>query len=56
MPQTTEEHLELENDDDDKSDSEKNLDGEVSSFFVKFSYKVAEFLNSFQEGFQLLLA
>ncbi|XP_066244869.1 transient receptor potential cation channel trpm isoform X10 [Euwallacea similis] len=28
MPQTTEEHLELENDDDDKSDSEKNPDGE----------------------------
>lgn len=31
MPQTTEEHMELENDDDDdKSDSEKNADGEVS--------------------------
>ncbi|KAL1512762.1 hypothetical protein ABEB36_002294 [Hypothenemus hampei] len=29
MPQTTEEHLELENDDDDKSDSEKNPDGEA---------------------------
>ncbi|XP_044264346.1 transient receptor potential cation channel trpm isoform X10 [Tribolium madens] len=30
MPQTTEEHMELENDDDDKSDSDKNVDGEVS--------------------------
>ncbi|XP_049817373.1 transient receptor potential cation channel trpm isoform X2 [Aethina tumida] len=29
MPQTTEEHLENENDDDDKSDSEKNPDGEA---------------------------
>ncbi|XP_050299656.1 transient receptor potential cation channel trpm isoform X2 [Anthonomus grandis grandis] len=29
MPQTTEEHLELENEDDDKSDSEKNQDGEA---------------------------
>ncbi|ERL88775.1 hypothetical protein D910_06157, partial [Dendroctonus ponderosae] len=29
MPQTTEEHLELENDDDDKSDSEKNPDAEA---------------------------
>ncbi|KAG5896745.1 hypothetical protein JTB14_031725 [Gonioctena quinquepunctata] len=29
MPQTTEEHMELENEDDDKSDSEKNLDGEA---------------------------
>lgn len=29
MPQTTEEHMELENDDDDKSDSEKTPDGEV---------------------------
>ncbi|CAH1123867.1 unnamed protein product [Ceutorhynchus assimilis] len=29
MPQTTEEHLELENEDDDKSDSEKNPDGEA---------------------------
>ncbi|CAH1966853.1 unnamed protein product [Acanthoscelides obtectus] len=28
MPQTTEEHMELENDDDDKSDSDKNQDGE----------------------------
>lgn len=39
MPQTTEEHLELENDDDDKSDSEKNPDGEVnnlSSFFYLY--------------------
>jgi transient receptor potential cation channel subfamily M protein 3 len=30
MPQTTEEHMELENDDDDKSDSDKTIDGEVS--------------------------
>jgi transient receptor potential cation channel subfamily M protein 3 len=30
MPQTTEEHMELENDDDDKSDSDKTVDGEVS--------------------------
>lgn len=30
MPQTTEEHMELENDDDDKSDSEKIPDAEVS--------------------------
>nr|CAH7719953.1 unnamed protein product [Callosobruchus chinensis] len=29
MPQTTEEHMELENDDDDKSDSDKNHDGEA---------------------------
>lgn len=29
MPQTTEEHMELENEDDDKSDSEKNPDVEV---------------------------
>ncbi|XP_074037016.1 transient receptor potential cation channel, subfamily M isoform X5 [Leptinotarsa decemlineata] len=29
MPQTTEEHMELENEDDDKSDSEKNQDGEA---------------------------
>lgn len=29
MPQTTEEHLEMENDDDDKSDLEKNPDGEA---------------------------
>ncbi|XP_068894194.1 transient receptor potential cation channel trpm isoform X8 [Tenebrio molitor] len=28
MPQTTEEHMELENDDDDKSDSDKTIDGE----------------------------
>lgn len=33
MPQTTEEHMELENDDDDKSDSDKNQDGEVSMDF-----------------------
>lgn len=39
MPQTTEEHMELENDDDDKSDSEKNVDGEVSrwSGFLGFA-------------------
>lgn len=30
MPQTTEEHMELENEDDDKSDSDKNQDGDVS--------------------------
>ncbi|XP_068894201.1 transient receptor potential cation channel trpm isoform X15 [Tenebrio molitor] len=29
MPQTTEEHMELENDDDDKSDSDKTIDGEA---------------------------
>ncbi|XP_063918520.1 transient receptor potential cation channel trpm isoform X4 [Zophobas morio] len=29
MPQTTEEHMELENEDDDKSDSDKNIDGEA---------------------------
>lgn len=52
MPQTTEEHLELENDDDDKSDSEKNLDGEVSCFlffiqccriFEQFSGRISVF-------------
>lgn len=32
MPQTTEEHMELENEDDDKSDSEKIPDAEVSIF------------------------
>lgn len=32
MPQTTEEHMELEND-DDKSDSEKDPDIEVSKQF-----------------------
>lgn len=34
MPQTTEEHMELENDDDDKSDSDKNVDGEVSRYQI----------------------
>jgi len=43
MPQTTEEHLELENDDDDKSDSEKNLDGEVSSFLLNFHTRLQNF-------------
>lgn len=33
MPQTTEEHMELENE-DDKSDSEKDPDVEVCSYFV----------------------
>ncbi|XP_068894196.1 transient receptor potential cation channel trpm isoform X10 [Tenebrio molitor] len=39
MPQTTEEHMELENDDDDKSDSDKTIDGErkvVRKHYVEF--------------------
>jgi transient receptor potential cation channel subfamily M protein 3 len=35
MPQTTEEHMELENDDDDKSDSDKTIDGEVSALLTE---------------------
>ncbi|CAH1364764.1 unnamed protein product [Tenebrio molitor] len=35
MPQTTEEHMELENDDDDKSDSDKTVDGEVSALLTE---------------------
>ncbi|XP_063918519.1 transient receptor potential cation channel trpm isoform X3 [Zophobas morio] len=35
MPQTTEEHMELENEDDDKSDSDKNIDGEVSALLTE---------------------
>ncbi|XP_068894195.1 transient receptor potential cation channel trpm isoform X9 [Tenebrio molitor] len=38
MPQTTEEHMELENDDDDKSDSDKTIDGEVSRKVVRKHY------------------
>ncbi|XP_076268057.1 transient receptor potential cation channel, subfamily M isoform X2 [Rhynchophorus ferrugineus] len=40
MPQTTEEHMELENDDDDKSDSDKNPDGErkkpIRNHYIEF--------------------
>lgn len=41
MPQTEEEHLELENDDDDKSETERNLDAEVG-FIISLVFNFPE--------------